>query len=349
MVSAPKKVTMYTIAEELGVSVAAVSRAFDPNSQLKPQKRQIILETAERLGYVPNKMASRLSGAPIRIGVLIYGSIAAYYNEYIEGIHAAHAEFVDYKIDLDLHLLEARKHSIEEAYAVLDHFCTGGYGGVIISGLCKRPHLERLNQLSDSNVRFIIMDTDLDGCKRDGVAMNDVTTAAKMAAQLLRCAMGDGGDVAVFAGSVDNLSQQSLLSAFRSAAEGYGNRIAALYHTENDPEMAEQAVCHMMENYPNIAGIYVSTANSIPICRAIEQAGLSGRIKMVTSDIFTELNECIRRGTVFATIYQNPFSQAHDAFEELFFHLVDKSEIREFILAKPLAVLESNLNLYEKT
>ena len=71
--------------------------------------------------------------------------------------------------------------------------------------------------------------------------------------------------------------------------------------------------------------------------------------KDTASDIFTELNECIRRGTVFATIYQNPFSQAHDAFEELFFHLVDKSEIREFILAKPLAVLESNLNLYEKT
>ena len=44
------KVTMYTIAKEVGMSIAAVSRAFDPKSCLKPEKRDLILETAKRLG-----------------------------------------------------------------------------------------------------------------------------------------------------------------------------------------------------------------------------------------------------------------------------------------------------------
>lgn len=63
------KVTMYTIAKEVGMSIAAVSRAFDPKSCLKPEKRDLILETAKRLGYVTEPMASRLSSEPLRIGV----------------------------------------------------------------------------------------------------------------------------------------------------------------------------------------------------------------------------------------------------------------------------------------
>ena len=342
------KVTMYTIAKELGVSVAAVSRAFDPDAPLKPQKRQTILDTAERLGYVPNKMASRLSGKPTRIGVLIYGLIAVYYNEYIAGFRAAHAEFADYKVELDLRLLEVWKYSIEEAYAVLDQFIESGCEGVIISGLCSKQHLEQLNRLADAGIRLIILDTDLEGCRRDGISMNDISTAGKMAAQLLHCAMGSSGDVAVFAGSVENLSQQGLVNAFCSASAGYGNRIVATYHTENAPELAEQAAQGMLAAYPSIRGIYVSTANSIPVCRVLEEAGMAGKISVVASDIFAELNACIRRGTVFATIYQDPFSQARAAFEALFFNLVDKLPIREFILARPQAVFESNLHLYEK-
>ena len=82
------KVTMYTIAKEVGMSIAAVSRAFDPKSCLKPEKRDLILETAKRLGYVPNRMASRLSSEPLRIGVLIYGQVRVYYSILERGIQS---------------------------------------------------------------------------------------------------------------------------------------------------------------------------------------------------------------------------------------------------------------------
>ena len=74
-----QKVTIYTLAEKLNMSVSAVSRAFNPNSKLSAEKRKIILEAAEQYGYVQNKMASRLSQQPIRIGVLMRGRIEAYY------------------------------------------------------------------------------------------------------------------------------------------------------------------------------------------------------------------------------------------------------------------------------
>jgi DNA-binding LacI/PurR family transcriptional regulator len=46
------------IAAQLGVSRSAVSRAFNPDSYLKPEKRTQILKKAKELGYQPN-MAAR--------------------------------------------------------------------------------------------------------------------------------------------------------------------------------------------------------------------------------------------------------------------------------------------------
>ena len=76
-----KKVTIYTLAEKLNMSVSAVSRAFTPNSKLNAEKRKIILEAAEKYGYVQNKMASRLSQNPFHIGVIMRGRIEAYYHQ----------------------------------------------------------------------------------------------------------------------------------------------------------------------------------------------------------------------------------------------------------------------------
>jgi len=123
---------------------------------------------------------------------------------------------------------------------------------------------------------------------------------------------------------------------------------AAVYYTRNDPELAYRAAHRMLWADPDIGGIYISTANSIPIIRVLEEMGLVAKADVVASDIFAELNDCIRRGVVFATIYQDPFMQARAAFESLFYYLTDGTPIREYILARPQAVFASNLNLYDK-
>lgn len=47
------------------------SRAFNPNARVNEEKRKIILETAKKYGFSPNKFASRLSMEVVHIGVLI--------------------------------------------------------------------------------------------------------------------------------------------------------------------------------------------------------------------------------------------------------------------------------------
>lgn len=56
----PQRITAETVAEAAKVSRAAVSRAFNPDAPLKPEKRASILRIAEELGYVPDRAARAL-------------------------------------------------------------------------------------------------------------------------------------------------------------------------------------------------------------------------------------------------------------------------------------------------
>ena len=55
-----KRVTREDVAREAGVSVAAVSRALNNSGYVKKEKRERIIEVADRLGYNPNPVAMSL-------------------------------------------------------------------------------------------------------------------------------------------------------------------------------------------------------------------------------------------------------------------------------------------------
>ena len=100
-----EKITIYTIAEETGLTPTAVSRAFNPSSRLDPEKRRLVLETAAKYGFTPNRMASRLSMREIKIGIIIYAGYMPFCEQIIAGIESAKRRMTDYKIDCDLRLL----------------------------------------------------------------------------------------------------------------------------------------------------------------------------------------------------------------------------------------------------
>ncbi len=340
-----KRVTITTVANEVGMSIAAVSRAFDKNSKLKPEKRALILETAKRLGYVPNKMAARLSGKAVRIGVLIYGHIPAYFEEHAAGIRHSCRELADYKIDCDLAVLRRGEVSGEEAYGAIDRFVSEGCDGVILAGFENDAEFSRLNRLAEAGIPFLLLDHDLPGCRRSGVCRNDADTAGRMAAQLLCAAVRERRKTAVLCSHLTNMTQKRLADAFCSAAARYGLDAPEVYPTGNDPETAAAITKELLQR-GEIGGIYVSSANSIPVCKAIEAAAMAGSIGLVTSDVFPELGQYLKNGTVFATIHQDPFRQAKQAFEALFYHILEQRPLPEQILVNPIAVFDSNLNLY---
>lgn len=80
------------VAQQAGVSVATVSRAFNSPGQVAPATRALIERTAQRLGYVPNASARTLRSQRSRvIGVVLPTLINPVFAECLEGIAQAAA------------------------------------------------------------------------------------------------------------------------------------------------------------------------------------------------------------------------------------------------------------------
>lgn len=342
------KVTVYTLARELGVSVAAISRAFDPNSRLSHEKRELILKTAARYNYQPNRMASRLSMEELTIGVLNFSYIKSYYAEIQDGINAAYTALKDYKVRCDMRILQRGEASMEDAFAVLDEFYTRHYDGVIISGFYEDCVTKFIDRMADAGIRVATVQYNHEKSKRLFASMSNYPMIGEMAAQLCGILLrGSAGKKTVmFTGNEKSPTHQALVESFCSAAPREGFWITDIYDTKDRAECADEMVRKAFQTHPDIDAIYSSSANSIPICRYLEEQGLGDRVVFVASDVFAEMYRYLENRTIDATIYQEPFKMGYNAFELLYHAIAEGQPIAPTVYSTPRVVLSSNLHCY---
>ena len=339
------EVTMYTLAEELNMSVAAISRAFNPNSKIRSEKRELILQTASRMGYVPNTMASRLSQKPIQIGVLIYGYMRVYDDEILAGIRSAYSELRGYKVNCDIRRFYDGETTIDMALNVLDEFKEKQYDGVLISKLPEQTVTGKINELDEAGIKTVVFDADIPSSKRLFVSMNNVDIATNMVADLLRMSIPQNPRIAVFFVQ----DQETLISDFQQHAADNGLQIVAqqklsLRDTDEGRKENVARVKALFEQHPEVNGAYISCANCLPVCEYLVESGR--HICLIASDIFDEMRQYIANGVIDASIYQNPFSQGYEAVKNLYYYLAEKREVPEQLLAHPQIILKSNMMLF---
>lgn len=69
------KVTSVDVARIAGVSQSTVSRAFDPHSNISGETRNLVLETARQLNYVPNSIARSLITRKSNLVAIVLGDM----------------------------------------------------------------------------------------------------------------------------------------------------------------------------------------------------------------------------------------------------------------------------------
>ena len=344
-----EKVTIYTIAEELNMTPSMVSRAFKPGGKVNAEKRKLILETADRMGFEQNRMASRLSMKPIRIATLIYGRFRGYYDEMVRGVEAASRDLSDYKVTNRLFIMPFGEYTQEDAFKVMDEVEAEGYDGLVLHGLYGEDVAQRIDKLTDAGVVVCTLHNDIHSCRRLFTSMSDTELAGSMAAQLLSIFMPrDKRRMVLFSGSMKSMVHQTLSFSFIRHAEERGMALLRHYATEDYPERAAEQVRDAFESFPGIDGIYISSANSAPILQYIEEHQLGDRVAVIASDVFPELCAYMRKGIVNATIYQDPYRQGKRAFECLFYYIADGTKPNSYIMTPPQIVMTSNLSVYER-
>ena len=82
-----KHVTIKDIARYLSLSVSTVSRALVDDKNIRKETKEKVLETAQKLGYKPNPVATNLKyGHTNTVGVIVPEMVTPFASRVISGI-----------------------------------------------------------------------------------------------------------------------------------------------------------------------------------------------------------------------------------------------------------------------
>ena len=98
---------------------------------------------------------------------------------------------------------------------------------------------------------------------------------------------------------------------------------------------------------PDLAGIYVTAGGPFGAAAAVEDAGKTGQVKVISFDFVDETMEFVKKGVISATIGQGPFAQGHDPAVRLFNYLVTgKAPECGRLLTEAALVTKDNIDQY---
>lgn len=341
------KLTIYDIAQELGISIATVSRALNGKEDVSDKTRQRILEKAKEMGYKASKTAASLSRKEKRFAAVFPELIHDYDNEVRRGIEKAEQDLKDYHVNVEMITVERNAEIFADK---LQELATQGYDGALIIPSIGEERLSvLLRQKNLGKMAIATMTTDLDKDVRVFMVQSNGRVAGRMAGELLGALLGPKKKVALVTGQMTSQVHQGTAEGFLREVKAQGLDFAGTYEHYDTPSRAYILAERLVKEHPDIDGIYLATANSVTFCNRLTELGYAGKIKLIASDIFPKMVEFIKSGLVFATIFQNPFNQGRLATRYLFEYLVEGREFeKDDILLDPQIVLKSNLELYER-
>ncbi len=344
--TAPRRaVGIKDIARALGISTGTVDRALHDKPDVNSSTRARVLAMAESLGYRPNLAARQLkSSKVVRISVHLPREIALFWDSLREGIREAAAPF-EPAAQVDF---QTYPRLGEGDVALFEEALKSDVSGLIVSPgdpLALKPYIRKAVQ---KGIAVACVVTDAPDTDRLTSVSADPFTVGAVAGELLSRFLSSGGPVAFFTGWLGTQDHADKLRGFESSVNAVdrGVQLAAVIEAHDDERVGYKRALNLLDVQPDIKGIYVSTVNSLPVLRAIEKAGRTGQITVVTTDMFSELIPFIRRGVVTATVYQRPLTQGQLALHALYRFLLEGVRPPSRIHVVPHIVMRSNLDLF---
>jgi LacI family transcriptional regulator len=172
-------VTLKQIAEELGISVATVSKALKEYSDVSKRTRALVRETAHRLNYKPNSFAVNLRTKESKtIGIIIPEIVHHFFSSVIKGI-VSQAEKKGYLVIM---LQSNESYDLEKKQ--LDLLISKRVDGILISLANGTGNFDHIKNVISQDIPLVMFDKIAKVVNCSKVIVDD-RKAAYMATQYL--------------------------------------------------------------------------------------------------------------------------------------------------------------------
>jgi LacI family transcriptional regulator len=345
-----KRFGVRDLARLANVSVGTVDRALNDRSGIRETTRDRILKLARDNGYAPNLSARALSfkRSSLRIGLCIPREIRYFYDQIYAGFTEEAARYEH--VGLEVLYKPVSKLSSPSASAINALLDSNVDALVITPGSAKSmvPLIEKAER--ERNVRVVcIASDDSPTCRSTAISV-DPNVNGSVAAELMAKIVPPGAKVAILTGMLateeHKIKVNSFCRTFPVECRG-GKVVKIIQGYENEEEVFTKTI-QLLREEKDLGGIYISTVNSIPVCRAVEIEGRAGKIRIISTDLFAELTPYFVNGTLSASIYQNPYRQGQIAVQLIVDHLLHGKPFPHTYYLNPIIALRSNLRMFRE-
>lgn len=162
-----QRTTIRDVAQAAGVSINTVSRALNGKPDVNPETKRLIVEVAERLSYMPNKLARGLrSNKTGIIGVIVADIANPFFSAVVKGVGKA-AKELSYSI-----ILQDTSESYEGEEQAIHTMRSEYVDGVLITPV--QTDNKSILMLQESGIPFVLVARHFSDVKTDYVVADDV-------------------------------------------------------------------------------------------------------------------------------------------------------------------------------
>ena len=340
---------IHLLAELANVSIGTVDRALHGRKGIKESTRQRVLQVARQIGYTPNLAARALSvaGKRARVGVCIPKEIHFFYDQLWNGVLEESRRVAPFGIEFVNRPVQVLGEGDTAAFKEL---LRSGVDGIILTAGNPKNLKPLIDGAEEKGVRVVCVSTDAPESRRSSIVCVEPWLNGSLAGELMGKFVPAGSKVAVVAGMLRTEDHRKKTAGFSETFPRHcpAGKVVSVLEGHEDEDESFQKTFDLLRRFPGLAGIYVNTVNCLPVCRALGARGLAGKVKLITTDLFLEMSPYFQKGTITASIYQQPFRQGQLAVRLMADNLTHKIDFPPSVHLSPGVVMSCNLHLFRE-
>lgn len=340
-------VTLQQIAEAAGVSRGTVDRALKDRGRVRPEVAEKIKQIAKEMGYQPS-LAGRalvLAKRNLKIGIIMQSAQTPFMVQVYEGMKAAKQEVESLGGTVEIFRVDGVDAG--RVMEIMQDLKEQEYSGIALSPSEDTMLKKMINQFSEEySIPIITFNSDIEDTKRICFVGQNTIQSGKTAAGLMGEITGGEGEVAVISGHISNPALNNRIRGFQSEImESFPDiQLVGTKYSYDDEWVAAKIVEELLEQYPELKGIYVTGTAVKGVCEALVKQGKEREIKVIGNDFLDENKKWVERGAINFLIGQDSYMQGYEPVMMLF-HLLFDGEKPESVYRYAEIVIKNRYNL----
>jgi LacI family transcriptional regulator len=321
-----RRARVVDIARAAKVSTATVDRVLNRRPGVRDATVHRVLKAASELSYLPESdLYAALAPQPLRLVFLLPAGTNRFIRMLGDMVGYSEEHWAPFNVRCRAEFIESfNPHELAEALLRHGRRCDG----IAMMALEHPAVREAVTTLAERGVPVVTLISDLSNSRRAAYIGLDNRAAGRTAGYLIGRFIGArAAKVALIAGSLSYSAHEEREAGFLHVMDEMFERlqVVGLREGQDDAEKNYRQTCALLEQHPELGGIYNIGGASDGVARALKEAAREHKVVFIGHGLTPDTRALLIDGSMDAVITQSPHTTLMSCVR-IFTNLRDKRD-----------------------